>query len=94
MKFLVADDEPLVRAELAYLLTRVCAGCAVDEATSGSAALASLSRDRYDALFFEHVVEVSTLFAGAYLLRLDDKARSEIPVSRNFVPAVRSSLRL
>ena len=42
----------------------------------------------------EHVVEVSTLFVGAYLLRLDDKARSEIPVSRNFVPAVRASLRL
>ena len=53
MKFLVADDEPLVRAELAYLLARVCAGCAVDEATSGAAALASLGRERYDALFLD-----------------------------------------
>ncbi len=234
MKFLVADDEPLVSAELAYLLRRVCAGCAVDEVPSGTTALASLARERYDALFLditmpgldgiaiasivntldappavvfvtasgghaiaafdhdaadylmkpvdetrlaraiarirarprrgepavdrlpverdgrtlllriaeiryvhvsgrdvvvhaydgayrfrgslaecitrlprefarvhrsyvvhlEHVVEVSTLFAGAYLLRLDDKAKSEIPVSRTFVPAVRASLRL
>ena len=35
----------------------------------------------------ERVVEVEPFFGGAYLLRVDDKARSEVPVSRNYLPA-------
>ena len=38
-----------------------------------------------------HVVDVSTLIAGAYALHVDDRVRSEIPVSRNFAPAVRAA---
>ncbi|MDQ6926970.1 MAG: LytTR family DNA-binding domain-containing protein, partial [Candidatus Eremiobacteraeota bacterium] len=32
----------------------------------------------------ERVVEVEPFFGGSYLLRVDDKARSEVPVSRNY----------
>lgn len=42
----------------------------------------------------ERVVEVEPFFNGSYLLRVDDKARSEVPVSRNFLPAVRKALGL
>jgi DNA-binding LytR/AlgR family response regulator len=42
----------------------------------------------------ERVVEVEPYFGGSYLLRVDDKARSEVPVSRNFLPAVRRTLGL
>jgi DNA-binding LytR/AlgR family response regulator len=42
----------------------------------------------------ERVVEVEPYFGGAYLLRVDDKARSEVPVSRNYLPAVRKALGL
>jgi DNA-binding LytR/AlgR family response regulator len=42
----------------------------------------------------ERVVEVEPFFGGSYLLRVDDKARSEVPVSRNFLPAVRKTLGL
>ena len=42
----------------------------------------------------ERVVEVEPFFGGAYLLRVDDKARSEVPVSRNYLPAVRKALGL
>ncbi len=42
----------------------------------------------------ERVVEVEPFFNGAYLLRVDDKARSEVPVSRNYLPAVRKALGL
>jgi DNA-binding LytR/AlgR family response regulator len=42
----------------------------------------------------ERVVEVEPFFGGSYLLRVDDKARSEVPVSRNFLPAVRKALGL
>lgn len=42
----------------------------------------------------ERVVEVEPYFGGSYLLRVDDKARSEVPVSRNFLPAVRKALGL
>jgi DNA-binding LytR/AlgR family response regulator len=42
----------------------------------------------------ERVVEVEPYFAGAYLLRVDDKARSEVPISRNYLPAVRKALGL
>jgi|SRR5579884_320880 len=40
----------------------------------------------------ERVVEVEPFFNGAYLLRVDDKARSEVPVSRNYVAGVRRAL--
>jgi DNA-binding LytR/AlgR family response regulator len=40
----------------------------------------------------ERVVEVEPFFGGSYLLRVDDKARSEVPVSRNYLPAVRKTL--
>lgn len=42
----------------------------------------------------ERVVEVEPFFGGSYLLRVDDKARSEVPVSRNFLPAVKRTLGL
>lgn len=42
----------------------------------------------------DRVVEVEPYFGGSYLLRVDDKARSEVPVSRNFLPAVRKTLGL
>lgn len=42
----------------------------------------------------ERVVEVEPYFGGSYLLRVDDKLRSEVPVSRNFLPAVRRALGL
>jgi DNA-binding LytR/AlgR family response regulator len=42
----------------------------------------------------ERVVEVEPFFGGLYLLRVDDKARSEVPVSRNYLPAVRKALGL
>ena len=42
----------------------------------------------------ERVVEVEPFFGGAYLLRVDDKARSEVPISRNYFPAVRKALGL
>ena len=42
----------------------------------------------------ERVVEVEPYFGGTYLLRVDDKARSEVPVSRSFRPAVRKTLGL
>lgn len=42
----------------------------------------------------DHVLEVHPFFAGAYLLRMDDKGRSEVPVSRSFAPHVRRVLNL
>jgi two-component system response regulator LytT len=42
----------------------------------------------------ERVIEVEPFFGGSYLLRVDDKGRSEVPVSRNFLPAVRKALGL
>jgi DNA-binding LytR/AlgR family response regulator len=42
----------------------------------------------------ERVVEVEPFFGGSYLLRVDDKARSEVPVSRNYLAAVRKALGL
>jgi DNA-binding LytR/AlgR family response regulator len=42
----------------------------------------------------EHVVEIEPFFGGTYVLRLDDKARSEAPVSRGFMPAVRKAFGL
>jgi two-component system response regulator LytT len=42
----------------------------------------------------EHVIEVHPFFAGAYLLRLQDKDRSEVPVSRALAPRVRAALGL
>ncbi len=42
----------------------------------------------------ERVVEVEPYFGGAYLLRVDDKARSEVPVSRAFLPTVKKALGL
>jgi two-component system response regulator LytT len=40
------------------------------------------------------VVEVLPSVGGTYALRVDDKAASEVPVSRNYVAAVRAKLRL
>jgi DNA-binding LytR/AlgR family response regulator len=41
-----------------------------------------------------HVVEVNAFLAGTYVIRVDDRTRSEVPVSRNFAPAVRSAFDL
>jgi two-component system response regulator LytT len=42
----------------------------------------------------DHVVEVRPFFAGTYVLLADDKARTEIPVSRAFAKTVRSAFGL
>jgi DNA-binding LytR/AlgR family response regulator len=42
----------------------------------------------------DRVVEVEPYFGGTYLLRVDDKQRSEVPVSRGFLPAVKKALGL
>ena len=42
----------------------------------------------------EHVIEVHPFFAGAYLLRVQDKEHSEVPVSRALAPRVRAALGL
>ncbi|HTW82710.1 MAG TPA: LytTR family DNA-binding domain-containing protein [Candidatus Sulfotelmatobacter sp.] len=42
----------------------------------------------------ERVTEVEPYFGGTYLLRVDDKQRSEVPVSRGYLPAVRRALGL
>jgi DNA-binding LytR/AlgR family response regulator len=42
----------------------------------------------------EHVIEIEPFFGGTYVLRLDDKRRSEAPVSRGYMPAVRKAFGL
>lgn len=42
----------------------------------------------------EHVVEIEPFFGGTYVLRLDDKQRSEAPVSRNYLPHVKKAFGL
>lgn len=42
----------------------------------------------------DHIVEINASFAGTYVLRVDDKERSEVPVSRNYARSVRSALGL
>jgi DNA-binding LytR/AlgR family response regulator len=42
----------------------------------------------------QHVVEVRPFFAGTYTLVTDDKARSEVPVSRAFAKTVRTAFHL
>jgi two-component system response regulator LytT len=42
----------------------------------------------------EHVVEVTPFFGGSYVLRVDDKARSEVPVSRGYFPVVKKAFGL
>jgi len=39
----------------------------------------------------EHVVSLEPFFGGSYLLRVDDRERTEIPVSRSSVAAVRAT---
>lgn len=41
-----------------------------------------------------HVVEVNAFLAGTYVMRVDDRTRSEVPVSRNFAAAVRTAFQL
>jgi two-component system response regulator LytT len=42
----------------------------------------------------EHVIEIEPFFGGTYVLRLDDRRRSEAPVSRGYMPAVRKAFGL
>ena len=42
----------------------------------------------------DHVVEIEPFFGGTYVLRLDDKRRSEAPVSRSYMPLVRKAFGL
>ncbi len=42
----------------------------------------------------DHVVEIEPFFGGTYVLRLDDKRRSEAPVSRGYMPTVRRAFGL
>jgi DNA-binding LytR/AlgR family response regulator len=42
----------------------------------------------------ERVLEIEPFFGGSYLLRVDDKTRSEVPVSRSYLPGVRKALGL
>jgi DNA-binding LytR/AlgR family response regulator len=41
-----------------------------------------------------HVVEVNNFLGGTYVIRVDDRTRSEVPVSRNFAQAVRQAFEL
>lgn len=40
----------------------------------------------------DRVVEVNPFFGGTYVLRVDDRAYSEVPVSRSYVRAMRAAL--
>jgi two-component system response regulator LytT len=40
----------------------------------------------------DHVVEITPFFGGTYVLRIDDKAQGEVPVSRSYVPNVKREL--
>lgn len=42
----------------------------------------------------EHVLEVTPFFGGSYVLRVDDKARTEVPVSRGYFPVVKKAFGL
>lgn len=42
----------------------------------------------------EHVLELEPFFGSTYVLRVDDRERSEVPVSRAAAPAVRAALGL
>ncbi len=42
----------------------------------------------------KHVVEITPFFSGTYTLRVDDRAQSEVPVSRGFMPVVRRAFGL
>jgi DNA-binding LytR/AlgR family response regulator len=42
----------------------------------------------------DHVIEIEPFFGGAYILRVDDKRRSEAPVSRGYMPVVRRAFGL
>ena len=41
----------------------------------------------------QHVVAVTPLHSGLYVLHVDDRMRSQIPVSRNYAPEVRRFVR-
>jgi DNA-binding LytR/AlgR family response regulator len=41
-----------------------------------------------------HVVEANPSMAGTYELRVDDRSHSRVPVSRNFVPGIRTTFQL
>ncbi|MGH7660412.1 MAG: LytR/AlgR family response regulator transcription factor [Vulcanimicrobiaceae bacterium] len=40
----------------------------------------------------QHVLAVTPIHSGLYLLHVDDRARSRIPVSRSYAPEIRRSL--
>ena len=40
----------------------------------------------------DHIIEVSPSFGGTYVLRVDDRPRSEVPVSRSYVRSMRAAL--
>jgi two-component system LytT family response regulator/two-component system response regulator LytT len=42
----------------------------------------------------KHVLEITPFFSGTYTLRVDNRAHSEVPVSRGFMPAVRRAFGL
>jgi DNA-binding LytR/AlgR family response regulator len=42
----------------------------------------------------QHVVEIQPFFGGTHILRVDDRAGSDVPVSRGFMPAVRRAFGL
>lgn len=42
----------------------------------------------------DHVVSMAPFFGGTYVLRMDDRERTEVPVSRAAAPAVRATLGL
>jgi DNA-binding LytR/AlgR family response regulator len=42
----------------------------------------------------DHILEITPFFGGTYLLRIDDKARGDVPVSRSYVPSVKRALGL
>lgn len=42
----------------------------------------------------QHVVEIQPFFGGTHILRVDDRAGSDVPVSRGYMPAVRRAFGL
>jgi two-component system response regulator LytT len=42
----------------------------------------------------DHIVEILPFFGGTYVLRIDDKSKSEVPVSRSYLPIVKRFLGL
>lgn len=91
IRFVRADD----RAVSVYLLdecVRFRGTLAECEARLGAMRFIRVHRSFLVSL--DHIVELSPSFAGTYVVRVDDRARREVPVSRTHVRALREALGL